>query len=233
MLILLLCMEYMLEPFFLTGKVEIDDTVQLGSFISDTGGKDRASAVQFPKPTPHQELGDGGAEARPQRAASTSVPHGDTLSSSRYPPRPSTARPNIDLGIKTQVDWFDDTQYYALRASSDTRFRVQHAPIPEPGSPWPMPQLYQPYNVSFRVSPHGFEFHSVGEPCELLETNFRRIRKNIFGDVEGEAAAATDGGKQPTVDNRSAADVRTLNVTVLKECSEFPYLEMDESCNFM
>lgn len=27
-----------------------------------------------------------------------------------------------------------------------------------------------------------------------------------------------------------AAEIRTLNVTVLKECTDYPFLEMDESC---
>ena len=86
----------------------------------------------------------------------------------------STAPPLVDLAAKSKVEWFDDSQYYGLRASSDVRFKIRHAPIPEPGSPWPMPQLYQPSNISFRVSPHGFEFHSVGKciillvPCNLV-----------------------------------------------------------------
>lgn len=140
----------------------------------------------------------------------------------RTPLRSSTVRSRVDPGIKSQVEWYDDTQYYALKASSDTRFRIRHAPIPEAGSPWPMPQLYQPYNVSFRISAANFEFHSVGEPCDLLEVNFRRIRRNIFGDADAEPSSSPG-------ENGVPVDVRSLNVTVLKECTDYPYLEMDES----
>ena len=150
----------------------------------------------------------------------------------KKPAKTSTLRPNVDQALKKSVEWFDDTQYYALRASTDTRFRVRHAPIPEPGSPWPMPQLYEPYNVSFRINPFYFDFHSVGEPCDLLEMNFKRIMMNIFGsipDVDSKQQQQSfphgnwEGGG-------SFGDLRSLNVTVLKECTEYPYLEMDESC---
>lgn len=98
-----------------------------------------------------------------------------------------------------------------------------------------MPQLYQPYNISFRINPHTFEFHSVGEPCELLEVNFRRIRRNIFGDIDVDQPVEQMGGRQAPMtgaaDNGAfSVDVRSINVTVLKECTDYPYLEMDESC---
>jgi len=30
----------------------------------------------------------------------------------------------------------------------------------------------------------------------------------------------------------SGSEIHTLNVTVLKECTKYPYLEMDESCKY-
>jgi len=54
----------------------------------------------------------------------------------------------------------------------------------------------------------------------------------MFGESlnENDAAnpASSVGGSAP----RLLRVVRWLNVTVMKDCAEFPYLEMDESCTY-
>ena len=105
------------------------------------------------------------------------------------------------------------------------RFKVRHAPIPAMGSPWPMPRTYLPTRTTFRIIPDNLRFRMVGgESCEILEQNFRRIGLNMFGDME----TYEDAGSVPR--SRARPVIHWLNVTVLKECTEFPYLEMDESC---
>lgn len=137
--------------------------------------------------------------------------------------KPSTVPPRVDVDARKHVEWFDDTQYYALRSSPDSKFRIRHAPAPARGSPWPMPQVYQPTNVSFRVSTDGsFEFHSVGEQCALLDEAFVRFRRNVFSTDQTAARHDDVSGTQ--------SEIHSVNVTVLKECTHYPYLDMDESC---
>ena len=96
-----------------------------------------------------------------------------------------------------------------------------------------MPFIYHPQTTVYRVIPAQLQFRVIGvESCELLERNFRRISRNMFGDSlhedDAENPASDVGGSPP----RLLRVVRWLNVTVLKECVEFPYLEMDESCKY-
>ena len=133
---------------------------------------------------------------------------------------PSTVSPHVNADVRSNVEWFEDTQSYALRASADAKFRIRYAPAQAHGSPWPMPQVYQPTNVSFHVAAGSlFEFHSVGEQCELLDDAFIRFRRNVFDD---ENSARHD----------DLIEIHSVNVTVLKECTRYPYLDMDESCKY-
>jgi hypothetical protein len=135
----------------------------------------------------------------------------------------STVPPRVDVEVRKHVEWFDDTQYYALRSSPDSKFRIRYAPAPARGSPWPMPQVYQPTNVSYRVVTDGsFEFHSVGEQCALLDEAFGRFRRNVFGSDQIAVRHDDLSGTQ--------SEIHSVNVTVLKECTQYPYLDMDESC---
>lgn len=137
--------------------------------------------------------------------------------------KPSTVPPRVDADVRKHVEWFDDTQYYALRSSPDSKFRIRYAPAPARGSPWPMPQVYQPTNVSFRVIADGsFEFHSVGEQCALLDEAFVRFRRNVFSIDQMTVRHDDLSGAQ--------SEIHSVNVTVLKECTHYPYLDMDESC---
>jgi hypothetical protein len=134
-----------------------------------------------------------------------------------------TGDPGPKLSAKKEVQWNEDTHYYALKASTDTRFRVRHAPIPAKGTPWPLPQLYNSEETVFPVS-EDFQFHAIGETCDVLEFYFERIRRVIFGD------AAEDSDSDSRYWRQATNVVHFLNVTVLKECNELPSLEMDESC---
>lgn len=119
-----------------------------------------------------------------------------------------------------------------LKASSDMRFKVRHAPIPAQGSPWPMPRTYLPTRMTFGIVAGDLHFRMVGgESCEILERNFKRINMNMFGDLTSYAEDASfrfDSGSSRR--GRARSNLHWLNVTILKECTEFPYLEMDESC---
>jgi hypothetical protein len=123
-----------------------------------------------------------------------------------------------------------------IQASADMRFKVRHAPIPASGSPWPMPRTYLPTRTLFRIVPGDLRFRMVGgESCDILERNFKRISMNMFGDAEkyGDAVPDADDDNRPSSRGRRRPVLRWLNVTVLKECTEYPYLEMDESCEFL
>jgi hypothetical protein len=113
------------------------------------------------------------------------------------------------------------------------RFKVRHAPIPASGSPWPMPRTYLPTRTTFKVLPGDLRFRMVGgESCDILERNFKRITSNMFGNADSYEDVGTDAevDNGPSRRGRARSILRWLNVTVLKECSEYPYLEMDESC---
>jgi len=112
------------------------------------------------------------------------------------------------------------------------RFKVRHAPIPAKGSPWPMPRSYLPTKTTFLVVPGDFHFRMVGgESCAILEQNFKRISSNMFGDFDDEEMKfEPESDIEHGQRGRARTAIRWLNVTVLKECTEFPYLEMDESC---
>ena len=137
-----------------------------------------------------------------------------------------TAKPRPKMEHKKQVDWFEDTHYYALKASPDNRFRIRASPIPQAGSPWPLPQLYRPSAAAYPIDLKSFEFRAVGETCEILEYSFDRIRKNTFGITK-----RYDSSVQfPNFYSSStSSSLRSLNVTVLKECDQYPSLDMDES----
>jgi hexosaminidase len=145
---------------------------------------------------------------------------------------PPTPGKHVELQAKKTVDWSYDTLSFYLRASSDMRFRIRHAPVPAFGSPWPMPQVYNPRSTIYRIFPGDFLFRMVGgEACDILEKNFRRISINMFGqlDVTPVGNEAKSRYYRAASSEQRSPYIRWLNVTVLKECTDFPYLEMDES----
>ena len=135
-----------------------------------------------------------------------------------------TAPSRVNVSLRKDVKWAYDSQYYALRVSLDTAFKIRQAPAPELGSPWPMPQLYNPSNKTFIINPFIFKFHSFGEPCDLLNYSFKRIKRNIFGDID------SVNYRWSNEKSKHMVEITSLNVTVLRECADFPFLEMDESC---
>jgi len=94
-----------------------------------------------------------------------------------------------------------------------------------------MPRIYHPHSVVYRIIPSQFKLRLVGsELCSILEQNFRRISRHMFGEspVEDDTAnTASDVGGFPL---RLLRVIHWLNITIIKECMEFPYLEMNESC---
>jgi len=114
------------------------------------------------------------------------------------------------------------------------RFKIRHAHIPTYGSPWPMPRIYHPHTTVYRIIPSQFKFHIVGsdESCPILEQNFRRICRNMFGENPVEDSAASPASDFMGYPLRLMRVIHWMNVTVIKACAEFPYLEMDESCTY-
>lgn len=136
------------------------------------------------------------------------------------------AKPSGDM--KKHVSWFEGSRTYAFRASPDTRLLIRHAPIPAQGSPWPLPQHYYPEDAVFMLNPENFQFHAIGEMCDILDFQFERIRRNTFGDdIEKD-----EGDPNYTNDSKEKLykEIRYINVTVLKECPKYPTLNIDESC---
>src|SRR6218665_814382 len=147
------------------------------------------------------------------------IPHAPNVTSSTAIP---TAHPHVDMSAKKFVQWFEDSMAYGLNSTYDYRFKLRHAPIPAAGSPWPMPQSYLSSNISHRVDPYSFSFQVIGNSCPVLHTNFKRIKRNILGNSD-----------QPTTSYWSKGlTVTSLSITVLKKCTRYPYLEMDESCEY-
>jgi len=94
--------------------------------------------------------------------------------------------------------------------------------------------MYHPQITVYRVVPSQLQFHTIGvDSCEILERNFRRIRRNMFGESPHEDAAANPSSVGDGLRPRMLRVIRWLNVTILKECAQFPYLEMDESCTYI
>ncbi len=143
-----------------------------------------------------------------------------------------TAQPRPDDNQRRTVEWHEDSHYYALKASTDDRFRIRHMPIPEAGSPWPMPQHYQPTQQQFSLDPATFKLHASGETCDILDYSFRRILRNMFGDFSLEDSGWLSVSEQRSgrIRVKHLEQIGFLNVTVLKECTVYPALEMDESC---
>jgi hypothetical protein len=133
-----------------------------------------------------------------------------------------TAHPHVDPSARKFVQWFDDSMGYALNSTYDYRFKLRYAPVPAAGSPWPMPQSYMPSNISHRVDPHSFSFQMIGNSCPILQTNFKRIKRNIIGNADPSTSSYWSTG----------TTVTSLSITVLKKCTRYPYLEMDESCEY-
>jgi len=112
------------------------------------------------------------------------------------------------------------------------RFKIRHAHIPAYGTPWPMPRIYRPHTTVYRLIPSQLQLNVVGgKKCEILRRNFRRIHRNIFGENPHKDGAANPASEVSGSSLRLRV-VHHLNITVLKECTEFPYLEMDESCKY-
>ncbi len=126
--------------------------------------------------------------------------------------------------LKKQVDWYEGSHTYALKASMDSRLLIRAAPIPQAGSPWPMPQIYYSDPIQFRLQPSNFHFYVAGEGCDILNYGFARTRRNMFGDDPPDDTEEYDWS--------DVVDIHYLNVTVLKECDRFPSLESDEACKY-
>ena len=143
-----------------------------------------------------------------------------------------TARPRPDDNQRRTVEWHEGSHYYALKVATDHRFRIRHMPIPEAGSPWPMPQHYQPTQQQFVIDPATFKLHASGKTCDILDYSFRRILRNMFGDFSLEDSGWLSVSDQRTgrIRVKHLEQIGFLNVTVLKECMVYPTLEMDESC---
>lgn len=156
---------------------------------------------RLPKPTPRQAA-----------TVSRSIP---------------TPLPKPEYKSKFLVDWFGDIHSFALGSSSDQQFRVRHAPLPEAGSPWPMPQIYRPTDIVFHLS-DDFRMHAIGETCDVLEFNLKRIHDNVFGSEPTREPLE----RRETKRTGSMYSISHLNVTVLKECDHYPSFEMDESCKY-
>ena len=70
-----------------------------------------------------------------------------------------TPPPSVNLSLRKDVTWAHDSEYYALRLTLNNGFKIKQAPVPELGSPWPMPQLYNPSDETYIVNPFTFKFH--------------------------------------------------------------------------
>ena len=93
--------------------------------------------------------------------------------------------------------------------------------------------MYHPQTTIYRVIPGQLQFRVIGvESCEILQRNFRRISLNMFGESLNERDAANPASSVGGSPSRLLRVVRWLNVTVMKNCAQFPYLEMDESCMY-
>lgn len=143
----------------------------------------------------------------------------------------ATPKPKPDHASKYAVDWFPEIRAFALGASSDLQLKIRHAPLPDSGSPWPLPQIYRPLDVVFHLG-NDFRMLAIGETCDVLEFYMKRIYVNVFGDD----LARNANGPGPAEERRESYQSVTLhtithlNVTVLKECNEYPSFGMDESC---
>ncbi|CAD5115483.1 DgyrCDS4452 [Dimorphilus gyrociliatus] len=134
------------------------------------------------------------------------------------PPRPLNAH-------KKDVIWFEESRSYALKLSADPRFPLRLRPNPAQGSPWPLPQQYDTFEQEFFIQPDSFTIHAAGETCDILRFAFRRIRKNMFGH----GSVQSDGYERQNLNDKVDEELRQLNVTVLKPCSKWPSLAMDEA----
>ena len=83
-------------------------------------------------------------------------------------PTPQTPKPRPPLQGRKNIDWYEESHSFALKASVDSRLLIRHAPIPLAGSPWPMPQHYDPDKRQFLLDPRTFKFQSAGEMCDIL-----------------------------------------------------------------
>jgi hypothetical protein len=148
----------------------------------------------------------------------------------------SKTRP--DIASRKDVIWMEEYHGYSLRASVDNRFRIRYAPIPSSGAPWPLPQFYTPEAIQFQLKPEEFRLNAAGENCDILDFALERVRKNIFGkDIKSEDESSNKKEKKSFSFFRDNEDdelveLKSLNVTVLKECGQFPQLDMDESCKY-
>lgn len=95
-----------------------------------------------------------------------------------------------------------------------------------------MPRIYHPQTTVYRLIPSQLQLRIVsGKPCEILDWNFQRIRRNMFGG-ENPSEDVSESDVSAGVGRRMMRTVRWMNVTVVKPCAQFPYLEMDESCMY-
>ena len=96
-----------------------------------------------------------------------------------------------------------------------------------------MPRIYHPHTTVYRIIPSQLRLHTVvGGACPLLERNFRRIYRNMFGENPAEDVAGSPTSDFSGFPLQLMRVIRWLNVTIIKDCTEFPYLEMDESCTY-
>ena len=149
-----------------------------------------------------------------------------------------TAPPRPRLEARSEVEWFEEYRQYALKASVDLRLRIRHAPIPLAGSPWPLPQEYQPARTQFRIRPAHFVFHATAESCDILQFGFERAQKNTFGDAAETEEVESGGfglfGRGEKEDGAEMRELMQLNVTLHTPCNDdsLPHLDMSEKCKY-
>ena len=147
----------------------------------------------------------------------TSVHLPPTKKRQRPPKRPS-------LDLKRHPRWNEYERYYALPGPPQEGLLIRHAPIPLPGSPWPMPQDMTMNTDMLRLT-QNFQIRIVTQSCDVLEFTRDRVRSMIMSQfTEGsESTHKSPGSQHP-------AQMRALAVTVLSKCSHYPSRHSDESC---
>ena len=190
-------------------------------FISDKGATGANKDSMNP-------IGGAGVDYIPAAVKRTAAPP--------PPPKP-TPKSRPDVSMRKDVIWYSEYHSYSLRASIDDRFRIRYAPIPAPGTPWPKPQFYNSEHTVYFVNPFVFGFNSAGESCDVLDFSLQRVQRLMFGEALGEIGGEDDEGVKMRREwyaqravGVNATELRGINVTVLRECSGYPHLDMDESC---
>ena len=133
---------------------------------------------------------------------------------------------------RKNVIWSEESQSYNLKLSADNQFRIGYAPLPEEGTPWPMPQFYTPGNKVYLIKPENFQLNAVGESCDILEFSMQRTRMNMFGEDNVSSSSEEHNIHLFREADSQYPEIKILNVTVLQECGLFPQYGMEESCEY-